>query len=103
MPSNGGDNQVVVEVEADEDVGDEILLVQWIPAEDISSAKAFILPTYSATVLFPFLVVESAMRVLMTRARDCNAKRLSMASQTSVALPSVATWVRTSRESNDSK
>jgi hypothetical protein len=50
----------------------------------MSSAKDFILEKYSAMVDEPFLEVASAIRVLITLARDCEAKDVSMCFQTSV-------------------
>jgi hypothetical protein len=43
------------------------------PADAISSTRPFIFVKYSAMVDVPLDAVASAMRVAMTRARDCEA------------------------------
>jgi hypothetical protein len=53
-----------------------ILLSNFFPVDAISSTKAFILATYSATVDDPFWVAARAILVFITLARDCNAKEV---------------------------
>jgi hypothetical protein len=72
-------------------------------AEAISSAITFIFEMYSTMIKDPFWVVASAIRVLITLARDWDAKATSMCFQTSVIEGRMATWTRTSRETEVSR
>jgi len=69
-----------------------------LPAETISSPRAFIFVKYSVAVIPPFLVVDGAIRVFTALERVCDTNMSSMIFQAAAAVSHAATWTRTSLE-----
>jgi hypothetical protein len=68
--SNRRDKRIILIIKTGQNIRDQFFVVKFFPVDAISSANVFIFETYSAAEEEPFWVVASAMRVLMTRARD---------------------------------
>ena len=75
----------------------------FLPVDVISSANAFILVKYSLMGDAPFDAVASAILVLMTHMRGCNANMPSTVAQATDAVSAMETCSRISREREDNR
>jgi hypothetical protein len=69
----------------------------------MSSARPFIFVKYSATVEDPLVAFARAMRVEMTRARDCDAWCSWIAAQSVADVVDEETWEKISLESEEKR